>query len=113
MHELNSWLRAFCRQQDGPNLEILRGGYSLQHLQETKVYIEYLFISRVTLTVSFLPADWANLQSAALSRTANLGNLYPLVAVHVVSALSVLLDDRLLLLPSLTVVLCLASLWLG
>ena len=40
------------------------GGYLSQQPQEQKVYIERLYISRVSFTISFLPATWAGLTAS-------------------------------------------------
>jgi hypothetical protein len=39
-------------------MDVLVAGYNAQALAETKVYIAHLLLSRVSLCVSFLPADW-------------------------------------------------------
>ena len=51
-----------CR-QDGPRLDILKGGYRLRHSRESKAYVEYLLISQLVVTVSFLPASWRDVRS--------------------------------------------------
>ena len=37
---------------------VLAAGYNADALAEAKVYIAHLFVSRVTVSLSFLPADW-------------------------------------------------------
>ena len=44
--------------------------------QELKVYIEHLYISPLHLSVSFLPASWADI-SATSGRTAAAGTPWP------------------------------------
>jgi len=57
------------------DLDVLAPGYNARQLQQLKVYIAHLFVSRVTLYLSFLPAEWqrpgsagADLTSGARSR---------------------------------------------
>lgn len=40
------------------DLDVLTPGYNARQLQQLKVYIAHLFVSRVTLYLSFLPAEW-------------------------------------------------------
>jgi hypothetical protein len=37
---------------------MLAPGYNARQLQQLKVYIAHLFVSRVTVYMSFLPAEW-------------------------------------------------------
>lgn len=40
------------------DMEVLVAGYNAQALAETKVYIARLHLSKLQLSLSFLPADW-------------------------------------------------------
>jgi len=64
-------------------LDILRGGYRLRHSLESKVYVEYLVISQLVVTVSFLPAAWSDVKgrAATVGPNSNLG-AQPKVAVR-------------------------------
>ena len=46
------------RQAPELDMDVLVEGYNAQALAETKVYIAHLFLSRIALSLSFLPADW-------------------------------------------------------
>ena len=63
-----------CR-QSGPRLDILRGGYRLRHSRESKVYVEYLLISQLVVTVSFLPASWRDVRSRSATPEPSKSNL--------------------------------------
>ena len=41
-----------------PDMGVLAAGYNADALAEAKVYIAHLSVSRVTVALSFLPADW-------------------------------------------------------
>ena len=41
-----------------PDMGVLAAGYNADALAEAKVYIAHLLVSRVTVSLSFLPADW-------------------------------------------------------
>lgn len=44
---------------------VLLPGYNARQLQELKVYIAHLFVSRITVSLSFLPAEWHSPSSSA------------------------------------------------
>lgn len=48
-------------------------GPRLKQARDMKVYIEYLLISRLVITVSFSPAVWSSNDSLASAPTAHLG----------------------------------------
>ena len=64
----------WCRgARESAGSELLQGGQKLRKSRDAKVYIEYLLISRLVITVSFLPIVWNDLQSHALVQAAQIG----------------------------------------
>lgn len=57
--------------------EAIQGGQKLRRSRDAKVYIEYLLISRLVITVSFLPIVWNDLHSPAIAQATHIGTLQP------------------------------------
>ena len=55
-----------CGRKPGLELDVdmLAPGYNARQLQQLKVYIAHLFVSRVTVYMSFLPAEWRHSRGA-------------------------------------------------
>ena len=51
----------------------MQAGNKLRRCRDAKVYIEYLLIARLVVTVSFLPIISTDLQSTAMAQAAHLG----------------------------------------
>ena len=58
---------------EAADAELMQGGQKLRRSRDAKVYIEYLLISRLVITVSFLPLVWNDLQSSAIAQAAQIG----------------------------------------
>lgn len=46
------------------DVDVLAPGYNTRQLQQLKVYIAHLFVSRITVYMSFLPAEWRQASAA-------------------------------------------------
>lgn len=61
--------------------EILKSSHRRRQAKELKLYVEYLFVSQLSITVSFLPIDWSSLQATLLASAAYLGKI-PTEKIH-------------------------------
>ncbi len=51
-------------------MDVLAPGYNTRQLQQLKVYIAHLLVSRVTVYMSFLPAEWRHAGAASADYSA-------------------------------------------
>ena len=66
-------VESLIRRDEEPGADLLRPGLPLRRgAPEQKVYINYLVVSQLSITLSFLPADWRELPAAQRGRSTHL-----------------------------------------
>ena len=63
-----------CSNKEGNfSTELVKGGPRRRQAKELKIYVEYLLISQLNFTVSFLPIDWNSVHASLLTSATFLG----------------------------------------